>query len=80
MQALFISRDFLEKFVCFYDCPIITNLCQFNPCYDAQIKGIDLNEQDKKILEIGEITTARYVTGGILRTYPLGLAIGHAII
>jgi hypothetical protein len=47
--------------------------------YDAQKKGINLTEKDKDILEVGEISTARYVTGGILGTYPIGFGLGHAI-
>ncbi len=46
---------------------------------EAQKKGITLSEEDKKILKTGEISTLRYVTGGILGTYPIGLGIGHAI-
>jgi len=38
-----------------------------------------LSEEDKKIVDRGEISTARYVVGGILGTYPLGFGIGHAI-
>ena len=47
--------------------------------YEAQKKDIKLTGKDKEILEIGEISTVRYVTGGILGTYPIGLGIGHAI-
>jgi hypothetical protein len=47
--------------------------------YEAQKKDIPLTERDKSILEVGEISTARYVTGGILGTYPLGFGVGHAI-
>lgn len=47
--------------------------------YEAQKKDIQLTEKDKAILEIGEISTARYITGGILGTYPIGLGIGHAV-
>jgi len=47
--------------------------------YEANKKGIDLSDKDKETLEIGEISTARYVVGGVLGTYPLGLGIGHAI-
>ena len=49
------------------------------PIYDAQRKGIQLTEKDKEVLEIGEISTGRYVAGGILGTYPIGFGIGHAI-
>ncbi|HEY8271909.1 MAG TPA: hypothetical protein VIG33_13545 [Pseudobdellovibrionaceae bacterium] len=38
-----------------------------------------LDEEDRRILHIGEISTSSYVIGGILGTYPLGLGIGHAI-
>lgn len=47
--------------------------------YEAEKKGIDLTENDKKVMEVGEISTARYVTGGILGTYPIGFGVGHAI-
>jgi hypothetical protein len=47
--------------------------------YQARDKGIDLKEEDQKVLSIGEISTARYIVGGILGTYPVGLGIGHAI-
>ncbi len=47
--------------------------------YDAQKKGINLSEKDKSILEIGEISTTRYVIGGVLGTYPVGFGVGHAI-
>lgn len=47
--------------------------------YEAYKKGIKLSEDDKETLEIGEISTTRYVVGGVLGTYPLGLGIGHAI-
>jgi hypothetical protein len=47
--------------------------------YEAEKKAITLTEQDKRILEIGEISDTRYIVGGILGTYPLGLGIGHAI-
>lgn len=40
-----------------------------------------LSEAERKILTQGEISTTRYVLGGVLGTYPLGLGlgIGHAI-
>lgn len=38
-----------------------------------------LNEADRQTLMRGEMSTARYVVGGILGTYPLGLGIGHAV-
>lgn len=47
--------------------------------YKAKNLGIKLDKNDKETLEIGEISTARYVTGGILGTYPLGFGIGHAV-
>lgn len=46
---------------------------------EAREKNIDLSENDLAMLEIGEISTARYITGGVLGTYPLGLGIGHAV-
>lgn len=42
-------------------------------------KQVALSESDQRILERGEISTARYIIGGVLGTYPLGLGIGHAI-
>lgn len=39
----------------------------------------NLSEDDRRILERGEISTTRYVVGGVLGTYPLGFGIGHAI-
>lgn len=36
-------------------------------------------EEERKILAQGEISQARYVIGGVLGTWPLGLGIGHAI-
>ncbi len=47
--------------------------------YQARDKGLDLKEDDQKVLSIGEISTARYVVGGILGTYPVGFGIGHAV-
>lgn len=47
--------------------------------YEAQKKDIQLTKRDKEVLEIGEISTARYITGGILGTYPIGLGLGHAV-
>ncbi len=38
-----------------------------------------LDQEERQILERGEISTARYVVGGILGTYPLGFGVGHAI-
>lgn len=38
-----------------------------------------LSQQDREILDRGEISTTRYVIGGVVGTYPLGLGIGHAI-
>lgn len=43
------------------------------------ISYASLSESDRTILERGEISQARYVIGGILATYPLGLGIGHAV-
>ncbi len=39
----------------------------------------NLSQEERQILDNGEIGTGRYVVGGILGTYPLGLGIGHAI-
>lgn len=47
--------------------------------YEAQKKGINLTEKDQEILEIGEISQTRYIIGGILGTYPIGLGVGHAV-
>lgn len=47
--------------------------------YEAQKKGINLTEKDQEILEVGEISQTRYIIGGILGTYPIGLGIGHAV-
>jgi hypothetical protein len=47
--------------------------------YEAQKKGIKLEEEDKEILDEGEISTTRYVIGGVLGTYPIGFGVGHAI-
>ncbi len=48
--------------------------------YEAKRKGIELKDDDEKILSIGEISTARYFTGGVVGTYPtLGFGLGHAI-
>lgn len=47
--------------------------------YEAEKKGITLTENDQKVMEVGEISTARYITGGILGTYPIGFGIGHAV-
>lgn len=38
-----------------------------------------LSEADRQILARGEMSTTRYVLGGVLGTYPLGFGIGHAI-
>jgi hypothetical protein len=47
--------------------------------YQAQKKGINLTEKDRDTIEIGEISNASYIVGGILGTYPIGFGIGHAI-
>lgn len=47
--------------------------------YEAEKKGIKLTEKDRETLEIGEISDARYIIGGILGTYPIGLGLGHAV-
>ncbi len=38
-----------------------------------------LSDDDRRILQIGEISTPAYVIGGIIGTYPVGLGVGHAI-
>lgn len=38
-----------------------------------------LSEEDRRILQNGEISNPAYVIGGIIGTYPIGLGIGHAI-
>lgn len=38
-----------------------------------------LSEEDRRILQNGEISNAAYVIGGIVGTYPIGLGLGHAI-
>lgn len=38
-----------------------------------------LDEDDRRVLRIGEISTTAYVIGGIVGTYPIGLGVGHAI-
>jgi hypothetical protein len=55
------------------------NLAADTLIYEAQKKDIKLTDEDKDILEVGEISTTQYVVGGILGTYPLGLGIGHAV-
>lgn len=45
----------------------------------GNISYSSLSDRERKILQIGEITPARYVVGGILGTYPLGFGIGQAI-
>ncbi len=47
--------------------------------YRASEKKIPLTEKDRKTLEMGEISTARYVVGGVLGTYPIGFGVGHAV-
>lgn len=47
--------------------------------YEAKKKDISLTEKDRDVLEIGEISNAKYVIGGILGTYPIGLGLGHAV-
>ncbi|MGZ3743527.1 MAG: hypothetical protein ACXWRE_04505 [Pseudobdellovibrionaceae bacterium] len=49
------------------------------PAPNENDSGRYLDEEDRRILRIGEISTTSYVVGGILGTYPLGLGIGHAI-
>lgn len=57
----------------------LNSLADSTLIYEAQKKGITLTERDQEVLDIGEISTARYVTGGILGTYPIGFGVGHAI-
>lgn len=38
-----------------------------------------LSEKDRKIIEMGEIKWGRYVLGGIVGTYPIGMGLGHVI-
>ena len=45
----------------------------------AHEKGIELSPQDMEVLDNGELSTGRYLVGGILGTYPIGLGVGHAI-
>lgn len=47
--------------------------------YEAEKKGIKLTEKDRETLEIGQISDTRYIIGGILGTYPIGLGLGHAV-
>ncbi len=47
--------------------------------YEAEKKGITLSENDQKVIDIGEISTSRYIIGGVLGTYPIGLGVGHAV-
>jgi hypothetical protein len=66
-------------FICllvFYSASAISNS---ELIYEAQKKQIQLTEKDKKILEIGEISTTRYVVGGVLGTYPIGFGLGHVV-
>ena len=58
---------------------ISLNLCAETLIYEADKKGIKLTEKDKEALEIGEISNARYIIGGVLGTYPIGLGLGHAV-
>lgn len=56
------------------------NLCANSTLiYDAKKKDISLTEKDRDVLEVGEISNAKYVIGGILGTYPIGLGLGHAV-
>jgi hypothetical protein len=45
----------------------------------ASAKHGDLTEEEREILDRGEIDQTAYIVGGILGTWPLGLGIGHAI-
>ena len=47
--------------------------------YEARKKNIELTDKDVAILETGEISTTRYIIGGVIGTYPIGLGLGHAI-
>lgn len=38
-----------------------------------------LSEDERRILDIGLISDTRYIIGGILGTYPIGLGLGHAV-
>lgn len=38
-----------------------------------------LSEKEKDILYRGEISEGRYIAGGIIGTWPIGLGVGHAI-
>jgi hypothetical protein len=61
-------------------CLITSNLwADSTLTYEAEKKGIKLTEKDREALEIGEISTARYIIGGVLGTYPIGLGLGHAV-
>lgn len=51
-----------------------------NEAIIASSKGIQLREGDAvQFLDDGEVSTPRYIIGGILGTYPIGFGIGHAI-
>lgn len=39
----------------------------------------DLSSSEREILMRGEISSGRYILGGIVGTYPLGFGLGHAI-
>lgn len=69
MKTLLIIAAFIS-FNAFADSTLI---------YEAEKKGINLTENDKKVLEVGEISQSRYIIGGVLGTYPIGFGLGHAV-
>lgn len=70
----------MRAILCFILLAITSSaLAESTLIYEAKRKEIELIDKDKEILEIGEISTPRYVTGGILGTYPIGFGVGHAI-
>lgn len=44
-----------------------------------RVSSAGLSDEDRRVLQIGEISQTRYIVGGILATYPLGFGIGHAV-
>ena len=50
-----------------------------NPERTKNAMYASLDEEDRRILRNGEISTGSYVLGGIFGTWPVGLGIGHAI-
>ncbi len=45
----------------------------------AQKKKVTLTKKEARVARIGQISSGRQMSGGILGTYPLGLGMGHAI-